>query len=96
MNTLHHKEAFLIFNMQIPSSTPMRNLSVRANFRSIRLQELPGRIKMVIALPALATPRLYSGFFLTSHTFASHAANAQTTDISRSNCPKDELYAERV
>lgn len=53
----------LVVYVPIPPATPRRNLSVRANSRSIRLQGPPGGIDMYIALPALVNPRLTRASF---------------------------------
>jgi hypothetical protein len=93
---VHETPEYLIVNVPISLATPRRNLSVLANSRNIQLQGLLGGIKMFFALPALVIPRLNWASFIHRNLHTANAASVQTTDISRSNCPKDELYAERV
>ncbi|MFD0677148.1 MULTISPECIES: hypothetical protein [unclassified Paenibacillus] len=93
---IHEKPVCLIVNVPILPAMPRRNLLVLANSRSIRIQGLPGSIKMCFALPALVFPRLAPASFSHINLRTSNVSSARTTGTSRSNCPKDELYAERL
>lgn len=93
---IHGTPKYLIVNVRISQATPRRNLSVRANSRSIRIQGLPCSIKMFFELPASVVPRLTRASFRHRNHRTANTACVQTIDISRSNCPKDGLYAECV
>lgn len=82
---------YLVVNVPNSQTTPKRNLSVWTNSRRIRLQGLPGSIKILIALSALVISRLTQASFKYRELRIANAASAH--DTSRSNCPKDELYA---